>query len=111
VSPDATSNETADVGLDQRMLDGAQLVGALRLLGSADPLCAAVPTHLNLRLYPAPPDDTTATAYVVLDIHGVSLGLQRRSTDLYLHADTTETGDRCIAFEINGGGEIDHPTA
>ncbi len=110
MSTDGTPTHTADLDPGQHVIDSRQLVGALRLLGDVDPVCADVLTHLNLRAYPAPPD-APVTAYVVLDVHGVSIALQRRESDLYLHADTTETNDRCIAFEINGGGEVDHPTA
>ena len=46
----------------------------------------------------------------MLDLHGVSIGAMRRDHDFYLHADTTETNDRIIAFEVNGSGEHDHPT-
>ncbi|WP_431937079.1 hypothetical protein [Micromonospora sp. RP3T] len=102
------SEHTDGIGESQRALDGQQLVGALAQLGTADPVCFEVLTRLNLRVYPGEPGDRTD--YVVLDVHGVSIGVQRRADDLYLHADTTETDDRFIAFEINGGGEIDHPT-
>ncbi|GAB3076406.1 hypothetical protein [Micromonospora schwarzwaldensis] len=108
-----TSNGPADttdgIGDGQRALDSRQLASALALLGTADPVCVEVLTRLNLRVYPGEPEDRTA--YVVLDVHGISIGVQRRAHDLYLHVDTTETDDRLIAFEINGSGEIDHPTS
>ncbi|MEU5552136.1 hypothetical protein ABZ738_20400 [Micromonospora sp. NPDC047793] len=103
----ATSENTDGFSDGQRTLSGPQLAGALALLGSVDPVCAEVIGRLNLRVYPGEPGDRTA--YVVLDLHGVSIGLKRRADDLYLHADTTETDDRLIAFEVNGGGEVDHP--
>ncbi len=63
---------------------------------------------LNPRAYD---DDPTArTAYVVVDLHGVSVGVQRRAHDLYVHVDTSETPDQVVAVEINGGGENDYPT-
>jgi hypothetical protein len=46
----------------------------------------------------------------VLDLHGVSIGVQRRPDALYVHLDTSETNDTMIAVEINGGGEHEHPT-
>jgi hypothetical protein len=67
-------------------------------------------TQLQLRVYQGDDAAGDRTDYVVLDIHGVSIGLKRRATDLYLHVDTTETDDHVIAFEINGTGETDHPT-
>ncbi|MEU8159489.1 hypothetical protein [Micromonospora parva] len=96
------------MGDGQRTLDGQQLAEALAKLGTVDPVCVEVLTRLNLRVYPGEPGDRTA--YVVLDVHGVSIGVKRRADDLYLHADTTETDDRLIAFEINGYGETDHTT-
>ncbi|WP_433530261.1 hypothetical protein ACQPYA_29485 [Micromonospora sp. CA-263727] len=103
------SENTDGLGDGQRTLNGPQLAGALALLGPVDPVCAEVIGRLNLRVYPGEPGDRTA--YVVLDVHGVSIGVKRRADDLYLHADTTETDDRLIAFEVNGGGEVDHPTS
>ncbi|MFI6242804.1 hypothetical protein ACIBEF_23300 [Micromonospora sp. NPDC050795] len=103
------SENTGCTGDGQRTVSTEQLAEALALLGSIDPVCADVLTRLNLRVYPGEPGDRTA--YVVLDVHGVSIGVKRRAADLYLHADTTETDDRLIAFEVNGGGEIDHPTS
>ena len=97
------------LGDGQRTLNGSQLAGVLALLGPVDPVCAEVISRLNLRVYPGEPGD--CTAYVVFDVHGVSIGVKRRAGDLYLHADTTETDDRLIAFEINGDGEIDHLTS
>ncbi|HEY4377863.1 MAG TPA: hypothetical protein VGM93_11930 [Acidimicrobiales bacterium] len=87
-----------------------QLVAAITALGPLDPELVEVITHLNLRVYPREAGSSDHTSYVVLDVHGVSIGVQRRAHDLYLHADTTETPDRVIAFEINGHGETDHPT-
>ncbi|MEV8515898.1 hypothetical protein [Dactylosporangium sp. NPDC051484] len=75
-----------------------------------DPHHAGVLHHLNVRVYPPEPAAAGSTGYVVLDVHGVSVGVQRRANDLYLHIDTTDTPDRVIAFEINGLGETDHPT-
>ena len=94
----------------QRAVSGQQLAGALALLGAVDPVCVEVLTHLNPRVYPGSATAGDRTAYVVLDVHGVPIGVKRRAADLYLHADATETDDRLIAFEINGGGEIDHST-
>ncbi|MEU8370072.1 hypothetical protein [Micromonospora tulbaghiae] len=102
------SDNTDGIGPSQHFLDTKQLAGALTLLGTADPVCVEVLTRLNLRVYPGEPGDRTA--YVVLDVHGVSIGVKRRAGDLYLHVDTTETDDRLIAFEANGYGETDHPT-
>ncbi|GAA4442582.1 hypothetical protein [Phytohabitans houttuyneae] len=62
---------------------------------------------LNLRAYPGGPGDLTA--YVVVDVHGVSIGVRRRTRDLYVHLDTTETPDSVLAVEVNGGGETDIP--
>lgn len=104
-----TTSENADgIGDGQHTLGGPQLAGALAALGLVDPVCAEVLTLLNLRVYPGEAGDRTA--YVVLDVHGVSIGVKRRADGLYLHVDTTETDDQLIAFEINGGGETDHPT-
>ncbi|MEU3118478.1 hypothetical protein ABZ652_30730 [Micromonospora chalcea] len=100
------SDHTNGIGGSQRALDCRQLAGALAQLGTADPVCVEVLTRLNLRVYLGEPGDRTN--YVVLDVHGVSIGVKRSADGLYLHADTTETDDRLIAFEINGGGEIDH---
>jgi hypothetical protein len=98
-------------GIDgQRMVSSRQMAAALAQLGSVDPVCAEVLTGLNLRVYPGDPDAADRSGYVVLDVHGVSIGVKRRAGDLYLHADTTETDDHLIAFEVNGGGETDHPT-
>ncbi|WP_341718809.1 hypothetical protein QQG74_03265 [Micromonospora sp. FIMYZ51] len=110
MTPGVAPSENIDgLGDGQRILSGPQLADALALLGSVDPVCAEVIGRLNLRVYPGEPGDRTA--YVVLDVHGVSIGVKRRAGDLYLHADTTETDDRLIAFEVNGGGEIDHRTS
>jgi hypothetical protein len=85
-----------------------QLAAAITALGPSDPELVEVITNLNLRVHPGDPHAGDRTAYVVLDIHGVSIGVKRRAHDLYVHADTTETSDRLIAFEINGRGETDH---
>ncbi len=66
--------------------------------------------NLHLRVYPGHTAEGERSDYIVLDLHGVSIGARRRQHDFYLHADTTETNDRIIAFEINGSGEHDHPT-
>jgi hypothetical protein len=77
--------------------------------------CRTDPDHvdildrLNLRVYP-PQSGTESTEYLLLDLFDVSIGVQRRANDLYLHLDTTETPDRTVAVEINGGGETNHPT-
>jgi hypothetical protein len=63
---------------------------------------------LNLRAYHD--DPTAGTTYVVVDLHGASIGVQRRARDLYVHIDTSETPDQVVAVEINGGGEHDYPT-
>jgi hypothetical protein len=63
---------------------------------------------LNLRAYHG--DPTACTPYVVVDLHGVSVGVQRRACDLYVHVDTSETPDQVVAVEINGGGENDYAT-
>jgi hypothetical protein len=73
-----------------------------------DPAYAEVLASLHLRVYP--PEAGDVTDYVVLDLHGVSIGVKRRDADLYVHVDTSETADRVIAFEVNDGGEVDHPT-
>jgi hypothetical protein len=98
------------IGDGQLVLNGTRLVGALTLISDLDPALAAVLRELNLRIYPGHPGVGDLSDYVVLDVHGVSLGVQRRTGDLYLHADTTETPDHTIAFEVNGTGEHDHPT-
>ena len=103
--------ETLDgFGGGQRFLDGARLAGALTLISPLDPLLAAVLRDLRLRIYPANQGLGHRSDYVVLDLHGVSIGAQRRKDDLYLHADTSETADLTTAFEVNGLGEHDHPT-
>lgn len=77
-------------------VDPDRWTAALATLGDIEPVLAHVLANLNLRAYPGDGRCGDRTAYVVLDVHGVSLGLQRRFFDLYLHADTTETGDRII---------------
>lgn len=102
-----TPDSASEVDVAQVVLDGERLHEALRALGPVEPVLADVLNHLNLRIYPRDDEKRDRSAYVVLDLHGVSIGLQRRAGELYLHADTTETDDDLIAFEINGGGEID----
>ena len=94
----------------QHTLSGHRLLGALALIGDLDPVIADVLRNLHLRIYPGDRASGAVTDYVVLDLHGVSIGALRRDHDFYLHADTTETPDRIIAFEVNGSGEHDHPT-
>lgn len=103
-------DEAHDVlGDDQRYLHSNRLVGALTLMGPLDPLLATVLRELRLRVYPAAPGSGSSD-YVVLDLHGVSIAVQRRPSDLHLHVDTSETADTLITVEINGGGEHEHPT-
>ncbi len=99
-----------EAGVFQAVLDGHQLTAALRTLDPIDPALADVLTGLHLRIYPRDHASGDRSDYVVLDLHGVSIGVQRRKSDLYVHADTSETDDALIAFEVNGGGETDHPT-
>jgi hypothetical protein len=94
----------------QHTLSAHQLLGALALISDLDPVIADVLRNLHLRVYPINRATGAATDYIVLDLHGVSIGALRRTNDFYLHADTTETPDRIIAFEVNGLGEHDHPT-
>ncbi len=94
----------------QHTLSGHHLLGALALISDLDPVIADVLRNLHLRVYPGQPGDGDRSDYIVLDLHGVSIGALRREHDFYLHADTTETPDRVIAFEVNGSGEHDHPT-
>ncbi|MBT8225027.1 MAG: hypothetical protein HKP61_00445 [Dactylosporangium sp.] len=91
-------------------IDPGRWAAALDALGDVEPVLAEVLANLNLRVYPGDARRGDRTAYVVIDLHGVSIGLRRRCFDLYLHLDTTDTEDRLIAFEINGGGETHHPT-
>lgn len=93
-----------------QVLDGRRLSAALHAAGPIEPALIEAVNHLNLRIYPRDHQAGDRSAYVVLDLHGVSIGVKRRTGDLYLHADTSETSDQRIAFEINGGGETDHPT-
>ncbi|MFI1989719.1 hypothetical protein [Actinoplanes sp. NPDC020271] len=96
------------IGEVQHYLDGARLIDALTAHDPATPLApaiAAVLRDLNLRVYPT---SSANSDYVVLDIHGVSIALQRRRDALYLHLDTTETADERIAYEVNGCGENDY---
>lgn len=99
-----------EVGAFQVALDGRRLSEALTALGPIEPAITDVLAALNLRIYRRDHAAGDRTDYVVLDIHGVSIGVQRCASDLYLHADTSETDDTLIAFEVNGGGESDHPT-
>ena len=94
----------------QHTLSAHQLLGALALISDLDPVIADVLRNLHLRVYPINRATGAVTDYVVLDLHGVSIGAMRRATDFYLHADTTDTTDRVIAVEVNGLGEHDHPT-
>lgn len=103
-----TPDSAPEVDVAQVVLDGERLYDALRALGPVEPVLADVLDHLNLRIYPRDRAAGDRSAYVVLDLHGVSIGARRRAFDLYLHADTSETDDYFIAFEINGGGEVDH---
>lgn len=105
-----TLDSAPEVDVAQVFLDGERLYDALRALGPVEPVLADVLYHLNLRIYPRDDEKRDRSAYVVLDLHGVSIGAQRRAGDVYLHADTSEADDYFIAFEINGGGETDHPT-
>jgi hypothetical protein len=74
----------------------------------AGPAVAQALAALRLRVHDdQEPGDRTD--YVVVDLHGVSIGVKRRAHDLYLHIDTSETPDEVVAVEINGGGEIDYP--
>ncbi|OJF13136.1 hypothetical protein [Couchioplanes caeruleus] len=106
----STPENAPEIDVTQIFLDGRRLTAALRALGPVEPALADVLDHLNLRLYPRDHTAGDHSAYVVLDLHGVSLGAQRRAGGLYLHADTSESDDDLIHFEINGGGEADHPT-
>lgn len=94
----------------QHTLSAHQLLGVLALVSDLDPVIADVLRHLHLRVYPVNRATGAVTDYVVLDLHGVSIGALRRQNDFYLHADTTDTTDRVIAVEVNGLGEHDHPT-
>lgn len=79
------------------------------MLRPAEPSAATEALHgLNLRAYHD--DPTASTTYVVVELHGASIGVQRRAHDLYVHVDTSETPDQVVAVEINGGGEHDYPT-
>jgi hypothetical protein len=99
-----------EVGTYQAALDGRRLSEALAALGPIEPAITDVLAALNLRIYRRDHAAGDRTDYVVLDVHGVSIGVLRRARDLYLHADTSETDDAVIAFEVNGGGESDHAT-
>ncbi len=94
----------------QHALNAPRLLAALTLIGDLDPVIANVLRNLHLRVYPGHTAEGERSDYIVLDLHGVSIGARRRQNDFYLHADTTETNDRIVAFEINGSGEHDHPT-
>ncbi|BCJ51796.1 hypothetical protein Asp14428_32710 [Actinoplanes sp. NBRC 14428] len=106
--PAEALNAIGDGG--QHTLSAHQLLGALALISDLDPVIADVLRNLHLRVYPINRATGAVTDYVLLDLHGVSIGALRREHDFYLHADTTETPDRTIAFEVNGLGEHDHPT-
>ncbi len=93
----------------QHVLAGPRLLAALTLIGDLDPVIADVLGGMHLRVYPGHTAEGDRSDYIVLDLHGLSIGA-RRQNDFYLHADTSETSDRIIAFEVNGSGEHDHPT-
>ncbi len=99
-----------EVGVFQAVLDGRRLSATLRTLGPIEPALADVLNGLHLRIYPRDRAAGDRSDNVVLDLRGVSIGVQRRRDDLYLHADVSETKDALIAFEVNGGGETDQPT-
>jgi len=114
-TPDMTTDlfgpgDEPHVSDGQRALNAPRLLAALTLIGDLDPVIAEVLRNLHLRVYPGQPGESDRSDYIVLDLHGVSIGARRREHDFYLHADTTETNDRLIAFEVNGSGEHDHPT-
>jgi hypothetical protein len=94
----------------QHALHAPRLLAALTLIGDLDPVIADVLKNMHLRVYPGHPAEGERSDYIVLDLHGVSIGARRRVTDFYVHVDTTETTDRVIAVEVNGGGEHDLPT-
>jgi hypothetical protein len=99
-------SETLD---GQRHFDASIAVELLNRIAPLDPVIAAVLRGLNLRIYPGHPNHGDRSNYVVLDLHGISIGVQRRAETLYLHVDTSETSDESIAFEVNGCGENDYP--
>ena len=103
--PSEALDTTGDGG--QHTLSAHQFLGALALVSDLDPVIADVLRNLHLRVYSGDRTNGAVTDYVVLDLHGVSIGALRRTHDFYLHADTT---DRVIAFEVNGLGEHDHLT-
>ncbi|MEN3308855.1 MAG: hypothetical protein V7603_5057 [Micromonosporaceae bacterium] len=80
------------------------------LPAAADPDEAHALANLCLRAYTGQPPSYpgSRTPYVVVAIHGVSVAVQRRARDLYVHLDTSETEDKVVAVEINGGGEHDY---
>jgi hypothetical protein len=102
----ATAEPGDQIGMAQLLPRGEHLHAVLHGPITA-PLVDAL-THLRLRVYHRDAEAGDRTDYVVLDMHGVSIGVKRRAGDLYLHVDTTETDDTLIAFEINGTGEVDH---
>jgi hypothetical protein len=91
-------------------LDAGGWAAALAALGEVEPVLATVLANLKLKVYPGDARCGDRNACVVLDVHSVSIGIQRRLFGLYLHADTSETGDRFIAFETNGTGETHRST-
>jgi hypothetical protein len=93
----------------QHALHGPHLLAALTSIGDLDPVIADVLRNMHLRVYPGHQAEGECNDYIVLDLHGVSIGARRRVSDFYLHVDTTETNDRVIAVEVNGGGEHDLP--
>lgn len=106
----ATREGTADAGRLAGQADELLARITAMLPPAADPDETEVLANLCLRTYSDQPPSYpgSRTPYVVVDIHGVSVALQRRARDLYVHVDTSETDDQVVAFEINGGGENDY---
>jgi hypothetical protein len=109
--PEPTRSQAPELIADQTpiTIDGQRWRTALERLDGIEPVLMRVLTDLNLRVYPGDARRGDRSAYVVLDVHGVSIALQRRCFDLYAHVDTSESGDRLISFEVNGTGEVSHP--
>ncbi|GAB1641523.1 hypothetical protein [Krasilnikovia sp. MM14-A1259] len=99
-----------DVDIAQAVLDGERLTAALRALGPIEPRLAEVLTSLHLRIYPGYSGASDRSTYVVLDVHGVSIGVQRRAHDLYLHADTTDTDDALISSRSTAAAKSTTPS-
>lgn len=89
-------------------IDADQWAAALDALDDIAPVLAQVLVNLNLRVYPGNTSCGDRTVYAVVELHGVSVAVQRRCSDLYVHVDTSESGDLVIALEVNGTGEVDH---